>query len=305
MRFEVRGLADYSDTALLEEIRRVATAVPDGALTTSVFRSHSRASVSTFRRRFGGWRNALEAAGLGARYAGPPVSARMRAQAGRSTRRDEVVAELRRVSSLLGRSDLTVEDFNAHGRFSSATVRAHFPLWRHAVQAAGLSHRPSSARYTDEECYENLLRVWTHYGRQPQYREMRLPPSSVGGKVYANRWGSWVRALHAFVGKVNEDAPAEIENGRPNGGEGVQPSRRRESRTDDDGRIRLGVRYRVLVRDDFKCVLCGASPATDPACRLHVDHVVPFSKGGPTVIENLRTLCANCNVGKGAEMIED
>jgi len=56
----------------------------------------------------------------------------------------------------------------------------------------------------------------------------------------------------------------------------------------------------ILERDRFRCVLCGASPATDPACRLHVDHVVPASWGGPATPANLRTLCADCNLGRGS-----
>jgi len=51
--------------------------------------------------------------------------------------------------------------------------------------------------YTDEECFENILTVWTHYGRPPMYKEMRLPPSRVGPKAYL-RWGTWLKALEAF-----------------------------------------------------------------------------------------------------------
>lgn len=31
---------------------------------------------------------------------------------------------------------------------------------------------------------------------------------------------------------------------------------------------------------------------------LHVDHVIPWSKGGETTLENLRVLCSVCNIGK-------
>lgn len=31
---------------------------------------------------------------------------------------------------------------------------------------------------------------------------------------------------------------------------------------------------------------------------LHVDHVIPWSKGDKTREDNLRTLCATCNVGR-------
>ena len=58
------------------------------------------------------------------------------------------------------------------------------------------------------------------------------------------------------------------------------------------------LRYQVLKRDGFKCCACGASPAKDPSVELHIDHIIPWSKGGETTIDNLQTLCSRCNLGK-------
>lgn len=57
-----------------------------------------------------------------------------------------------------------------------------------------------------------------------------------------------------------------------------------------------GLRYDVLKRDGFKCQICG-STAQD-GVKLHVDHIIPISKGGHTTLDNLRTLCDRCNLGK-------
>lgn len=56
------------------------------------------------------------------------------------------------------------------------------------------------------------------------------------------------------------------------------------------------LRYDVLKRDNFKCQICGATQKD--GVTLQVDHIVPVSKGGTSVIENLRTLCSRCNIGK-------
>jgi len=56
------------------------------------------------------------------------------------------------------------------------------------------------------------------------------------------------------------------------------------------------LRWDVMHRDGFKCQLCGAS-AKDGTV-LHVDHIIPVSKGGKTEKGNLRTLCDRCNLGK-------
>ena len=67
-----------------------------------------------------------------------------------------------------------------------------------------------------------------------------------------------------------------------------------------DRYISTTLRYLVLNRDRFRCALCGRSPLTDPSVELHLDHIIPFSKGGTTTSENLQTLCRECNMGKGS-----
>ena len=62
------------------------------------------------------------------------------------------------------------------------------------------------------------------------------------------------------------------------------------------GEVSDSMRYDILMRDEFKCVICGAS--SREGARLHVDHIVPVSKGGKSIPSNLRTLCERCNIGK-------
>lgn len=63
--------------------------------------------------------------------------------------------------------------------------------------------------------------------------------------------------------------------------------------------IPLRVRWEVLARDENRCVICGATE------RLSLDHVIPFSKGGPDTVENLRVLCRYCNSRRGAGRFTD
>lgn len=58
------------------------------------------------------------------------------------------------------------------------------------------------------------------------------------------------------------------------------------------------LRYEILKRDNYRCQICGRDQAD--GVKLHVDHIVPVSKGGKSVKSNLRTLCNDCNLGKGA-----
>lgn len=61
--------------------------------------------------------------------------------------------------------------------------------------------------------------------------------------------------------------------------------------------VPLGLRFQVLERDEGRCLQCGRGSADGVS--LHVDHVLPYSCGGLTVLGNLQTLCADCNLGKG------
>lgn len=63
-------------------------------------------------------------------------------------------------------------------------------------------------------------------------------------------------------------------------------------------------RFRILDRDDYKCVACGRTPEMD-GVTLHLDHIKPRSKGGTDVDDNLQTLCAECNIGKGNRSSRD
>lgn len=65
-------------------------------------------------------------------------------------------------------------------------------------------------------------------------------------------------------------------------------------------KVTASLRYDVLKRDNFRCQICGATQRD--GVKLHVDHILPISKGGKTEMENLRTLCDRCNLGKGSKI---
>lgn len=67
-------------------------------------------------------------------------------------------------------------------------------------------------------------------------------------------------------------------------------------------KMSASLRYDILERDGFKCNYCGASPELDNDIQLHVDHIIPVSKGGKTEWDNLQVLCQRCNLGKSNKM---
>ena len=55
-------------------------------------------------------------------------------------------------------------------------------------------------------------------------------------------------------------------------------------------------RAELLRKSNFKCAECGILLIDG---NTHMDHIVPFSKGGLRRIENFQPLCAPCNLKKG------
>jgi ATP adenylyltransferase len=63
----------------------------------------------------------------------------------------------------------------------------------------------------------------------------------------------------------------------------------------DSGYVSGSIRYNVLKRAKHRCELCGGR---EDQVALHVDHIIPRSKGGPDDISNFQALCMTCNTNK-------
>ena len=66
--------------------------------------------------------------------------------------------------------------------------------------------------------------------------------------------------------------------------------------------IPIGLRKEVFKRDNYTCQHCGAKKgdvkSDGQKVRLEVDHKMPVSKGGDDSLDNLQTLCFDCNRNK-------
>ena len=203
---------------------------------------------------------------------------------------EDLLTDLRKVAEQVGHSQVTRKIYRKFGKYADTTPSKRFGSWNKALKAAGLeiSH---VVGISDKELFENLLVLWQHFGRQPRKRELAFSPSVISEGPYKRRFSTWIKALEAFVSYANsseKDSVGELE---------TDSSVNTQKQGSRDPSLRL--KFKVLRRDNFSCQHCGSSPAKTLGVELHIDHVLPWSKGGITSFENLQTLCSKCNLGKG------
>ncbi|MBS1415728.1 MAG: HNH endonuclease [Clostridia bacterium] len=201
----------------------------------------------------------------------------------RNETNESLIDNLKEVAKSLQKDTITMNDYNAYGKYHSSTLIRRFGSWFKCLELADLLPSRSKLNISEDELFENLENIWKHFGRQPRYHEIIKPLSKFSVGTYEKRFGTYYNALEAFINAVN--------------GEQVEVKKNLTS-NENPRNINYRLRFRVMQRDKFKCRICGASPATDPTIILHIDHIVPCAKGGTADFENLQTLCSKCNLGK-------
>ena len=127
----------YTDEQCLAELRRVAALKKTTALSSKQYSGYGRISHSTICRRFGGWDQALRAAGL---------TRTVSAERLKPLTREECVQHLQRVARALGRQYLTSKEYGEHGEVSAVRIVRVFGSWHAALKAAGLDPSPNFKR---------------------------------------------------------------------------------------------------------------------------------------------------------------
>lgn len=200
---------------------------------------------------------------------------------------EELIAEVMRVSQIIGKKTVTIDEFNEHGKFHHTTLTRRFGgSWFKVLEIAGLE-KTRNLHISTEDLFENLINVWLALGKQPKYHDLTKNTSAFSAGTYENRFGTWRKALEAFVFWANDGVMTNIAKEEPT----PHPHTRKTSRN-----INWRLRALVLMRDGARCQMCGND--VQHGAILHVDHIHPWSKGGETTLENLQILCQVCNIGK-------
>lgn len=199
---------------------------------------------------------------------------------------EAIISELRRLADL-NEGNVTKALVNKHARVSYATINKRFGSLRHALQQASLQHN-RFMNASDDELIEILQSLWAETleteGRHPFKSDVRAALHGVSADTISRRFGGWRKAL------IAASNPSTKQSGSAKELVVESTARPQERRA-----LSLRKRFQVLQRDGFTCQLCGACGA---GVRLEVDHRQSVADGGADTLENLWTLCFDCNRGK-------
>lgn len=178
----------HTDAELLEEITRVRDLL-GRAPKAQDMTEHSKFSLNSYKRAFGGITNALLKIGEKPTFI-------------RNQTKEDVISELQRLCKELGRIP-TVNEFSKLSSMSFVTMRkiAQYQSWHSLLKEAGISDDEmihlKKHNVTNEELKEEILRLKNKIGRYPTYNEM-----SIEGKyscnTYEQKFGSWSKAFIAL-----------------------------------------------------------------------------------------------------------
>ncbi|MEK7450776.1 MAG: hypothetical protein AAB662_02460, partial [Patescibacteria group bacterium] len=124
----------FSNKELLEDLKRVAEKIGQPSVSIRKYFTHGSYSPQTLKKRFGSWKNAIKEAGL---------EESKRAWGGwleeTAIPEKSLLEDLKRVSKLLDKQSITLEDYSKHGKFSTSAVSKRWGGWNQAKKKAGLS----------------------------------------------------------------------------------------------------------------------------------------------------------------------
>ena len=295
MKFQLKWKnRNVAESELIADLKRVANELQKNSVSMSEYDTRSKFHSVTLANRFGSWSKAVEKAGLS------PTSLKKISD-------EKLLEDLKLVAKKIHKPSLKKDEYNEHGQFGLGIFAKRFGSWNKALDKAGLQITRKLAA-SEEELFTNLVEIWMKLGRQPKSEDLTSQTSKFHGHTYARRFGSWRKALEAFVVWANKEDGQSFETPvqkeqvvqKPSPTQSrAKPSPKQEAfRHRTSRNINYRLRFLVMRRDNFKCRITGRSPATDPSVILWVDHIKSWDKGGETVIENLQTLAKEINIGK-------
>ncbi len=177
--------------------------------------------------------------------------------------------------------------YDKFGKFHSSTIVRRFNTWNNALRL--INRQPKQIYYSTNELLDNIRDAWLIKGAQPTRRDMdNRAISRCSSGAYIRKFGSWYNALDAFVQYIYQDNDSNMQSSF------YDDEIKHKTQREPSNRLKV----QVLMRDGNRCRLCGIE-CNDGLHNIQFDHIIPWSKGGETTLDNLQVLCHDCNLAKG------
>lgn len=295
-----------TEEELFDEIKKVWNKLGRRP-TYSEFRKEGNFGTKIYEKRFGSWTKTIEA------FCASNVNYISSSKGiGFNTTKDLLIQELKKIVQDNNLEILNQGDYEKYGgKYTVQTFYNHFGSWKKAKIAAGL--KIGRAAPEKEELFSELQKVWEKLGRQPSNDEIS-EYSPYKYSTYRHVFGGWTKAIYSFIEYMQDDT----QDGQQEIIETVvvdeplieQVAEKSSSINNENTRIikmktprtvSTRLRFKVFMRDAFTCQYCGKKP--QDGIKLEADHIVAYSNGGETILENLKTACWACNNGKSNETL--
>lgn len=263
---------DFTETEMIQYLHQLCFEVGGIPSATDVA-EREKMSVSSFKLRFGSWRDGLKAAGFNP----DPVK----------IPEDDLKEELRRMAEMKGRPPFQREMEQA--KYSYSVYVQRWGSWLKAREAAGLDTvvRHPSLRVSEQSAIQDLQKIASEMGRCPSYSEYQERGQySVG--LFKQKFGSWNDGKEAAGfdrGYITVNYGTEGPTERP-----------------VYGRSWIPQRERARERDNLQCQRCGMTKEehlSEYDTVPHVHHITPWHEFDDheerNKLSNLITLCAACH----------
>ena len=271
-KYEIEPLNNFSDEEILADIRGVCRTLGKSTILLSDYLRNGKFGRKAIRNHFGNFHEALRRLGLKVKRTGYYSD-------------EEIIGDVLAVKARLGVDLLTGQEYYNNGKFKKKAIDKHFGSWGKLMDKLGMKKAAVHIKHSPQELFGIMKSLWDEKGCSPSMAEF-LHRSGHTKKYILARFKSWKEFQCKFLEYAN------------NGGESIVPTITVKQPMGPRG-VPPRLRYKVMKRDNWTCVLCGVRRTKDNNVQLHVDHKIPYSKGGRTVLSNLRTLCSTCNLGRG------
>ena len=198
---------ELSDDEILNDIKNVAETLGVDYISISTYKKYGKYSQTAIQHHFGTWKNALSIAGLRSERNSKEL---------KLISDEEYYRDLQRVAILINCDTVSYDAYKEYGKFSAEHIIHRFGKWNTALQKAGLKETGfSKDKITEQQCFDEIERIWILLGRQPTTTDIIKRGISIYSiDPFKRRFGGWRKALEAFVEYINTTDNSDLQTSK-------------------------------------------------------------------------------------------